>query len=113
MSQIFEVLGKGDEAVQHKNQSCLVEVVVSQIFSYVSCLVVFLFTLWRSYSLVHIIIVNSQDAFLSFKSRGREEDAFGFGGFIPLPYMHIDPKSCEVVEDERQDLCELATVLKR
>ena len=100
MSQIFEVLEKGDEAVQHKNQSCLVEVVVSQIFSYVSCLVVFLFTLWRSYSLVHIIIVNSQDAFLSFKSRGREEDAFGFGGFLSFSYVHFESESCKVLVDE-------------
>ena len=27
--------------------------------------------------------------------------------------MHIEPKSCEVGEDERQASCELVTVLKR
>ena len=46
------------------------------------------------------------------KYLGREEYAFGFGGFIPLHYMHLEPKYCEVGEDEKQASCELVTVLK-
>ena len=45
--KLFEVSEKGDEAVQYKNKPRLGEVVVSQIFYFVSRLIELLFPLWN------------------------------------------------------------------
>ena len=49
---------------------------------------------------------------MSKKAWGREEDTFGFGGFLSLTYVHIETKPCEVVVNQGQYLWELIVVFK-
>ena len=47
------------------------------------------------------------------KAWWREEDTFGFGSILPLTYMHLETKPCEIVVNQGQASCELITVFKR
>ena len=44
---------------------------------------------------------------------GREEEAFGFGSFLSLTYVHFETKHCKVVVNQVQDLCKLIAVFER
>ena len=97
--KIFEVSEKVEKDAQHKNQPHLRKGCFNSALIFCFSprrIIVFSLVLTFPHPYHH----SQEPRCVSVqKYRGREEDAFGFGGFTPLAYMYLEIKSCEVGED--------------